>query len=225
MFRPERRHFTLFVNLIRVTRSPVRMYHGVKLGRLAIRCGAMQKLSEVAPFLALVGRPRTIVEIGAGRGGMLAAFCAAAREDATIVCVDLEDGPYGGGANNAQLRSVANAKPPQKLHLVRGDSLDPVIRDRTATLTPNGVDVLFIDGDHTFDGVSGDFRMYSPRVVPGGIVAFHDILPHSTVPDCQVDRLWASLSGSKREIVAPRELLSGGTWGGIGILEVPQSDH
>ena len=225
MFRPERRHVTLLANLIRVTRSPVRMYHGWKLGRLALRYGAIQKMSEVAPFLALVGRPRTIVEIGAGKGGMLAAFCAAAREDATIVCVDLEDGRYGGGASDAQLRSVANAKASQKLHLVRGDSLDPAIHEHTAMLTPNGVDVLFIDGDHTFDGVSGDFRMYSPLVVPGGIVAFHDILPHSIVLDCQVDRLWASLSGSKREIVAPRELLRGGTWGGIGVLEVPSADR
>lgn len=225
MFRPKRRHVTLLVNLIRVTRSPARMYRGVKLGRIATRCGAIQKMSEVAPFLALVGRPRTIVEIGAGHGGMLAAFCAAATEDATIVCVDLEDGPFGGGASNAQLRSRADAKPLQKLHLVRGDSLDPAIRERTAALTPNGVDVLFIDGDHSYDGVSGDFRMYSPLVAPGGIVAFHDILPHSVVPECQVDRVWASLTGSKREIVAPRELLGGGTWGGIGVLEVASADH
>jgi len=201
------------------------MYRGVKLGRLAIRCEAFQKLSEVAPFLALVGRPRTIVEIGAGMGGMLAAFCAAATEDATIVCVDLEGGPFGGGRSDAQLRSRANARPLQKLHLVRGDSLDPAIRERTAALTPNGVDVLFIDGDHSYDGVSGDFCMYSPLVVPGGIVGLHDILTHSLVPGCEVDRLWGSLSGSKREIVAPRELLDGGTWGGIGVLEVPSADH
>lgn len=225
MFRPKRRHVTLLMNLIRVTRSPVRMYRGVTLGRLAIRCGALQKLSEVAPFLALVGRPRTIVEIGAGKGGMLAAFCAAATEDATIVCVDLEGGPFGGGASDAKLRSRANAKPLQKLHLVRGDSVDPATRERTAALAPNGVDVLFIDGDHSYDGVAGDFRMYSPLVVPGGIVALHDILTHSIVPGCEVDRLWASLTGSKREIVAPRELLHGGIWGGIGVLEVPRADH
>ena len=202
------------------------MYRGVKFGRVAIRCGAIQKLSEVAPFLALVDRPRTIVEIGAGKGGMLAAFCAVAGEDATIVSVDLEGGPFGGGASDAQLRSRANVKPRQKLHLVRGDSLDPAIRERTASLTPKGVDVLFVDGDHSYDGVSGDFRMYSRLVVPGGIVAFHDILTTLSVePGCEVDRLWGSLTGSKREIVAPRELLRGGTWGGIGVLEVPSADR
>jgi cephalosporin hydroxylase len=225
MFRPMRRHVTLLVNLTRVTRNPVRIYRGVKLGRLAIRRGAMQKLSEVAPFLALVGRPRTVIEIGAGQGGMLAAFCAAASNDATIVSVDLEGGPFGGGADDAQLRRRANPKPQQTLHLVRGYSLDPAIRERTAALTPDGVDVLFIDGDHSYEGVAGDYRMYSPLVVPGGIVAFHDILAHSKAPDCQVDRLWASLPDAKREILAPRELLAGGTWGGIGVLEVSAEEH
>ena len=192
MFRPKRRHVTLIVNLIRMTRKPVQMYRGVKLGRLAIRCEAFQKLSEVAPFLALIGRPRTIVEIGAGKGGMLAAFCAAAKQDATIVSVDLEGSPFGGGRATLYSAARANAKPDQKLHLVRGTPSTLRFAKRTAALTPNGVDVLLIDGDHSYEGVSGDFRIYSPLVVPGGIVALHDIGTHSVVTTCEVDRLWAS---------------------------------
>jgi len=38
-------------------------------------------------------------------------------------------------------------------------------------------DFLFIDGDHTYEGVEGDFEMYSPLVRRGGIIAFHDIVP------------------------------------------------
>jgi predicted O-methyltransferase YrrM len=37
-------------------------------------------------------------------------------------------------------------------------------------------DFLFIDGDHTYQGVKQDFQMYSPLVKKGGIVAFHDIV-------------------------------------------------
>jgi len=36
---------------------------------------------------------------------------------------------------------------------------------------------LFIDGDHTYEGVRKNFEMYSPLVRRGGIVAFHDIVP------------------------------------------------
>lgn len=36
------------------------------------------------------------------------------------------------------------------------------------------VDLLFIDGDHTFDGVRDDYFMYE-SLVPRGIIAVHDI--------------------------------------------------
>jgi 23S rRNA U2552 (ribose-2'-O)-methylase RlmE/FtsJ len=216
---PKRRHLTLLVNMLRVTRNPVDAYRGVRIGRLAIRNRAAQKLSEVGPFFAAFGRPQTVVEIGAGRGGMLAAYSAAAAGDATIVSVDLEGGPFGSGVSDAELRTRANARPGQTLHLVRGDSRDPEIYERVHGLVPDGVDVLMIDGDHSYEGVSSDFRMYSQLVKPGGIVAFHDILPHSVWTDCQVDRLWAELPvDGRQEITSPRERAAGGTWGGIGIV-------
>jgi predicted O-methyltransferase YrrM len=39
------------------------------------------------------------------------------------------------------------------------------------------VDFLFIDADHSYEGVKKDFEMYSPLVRKGGIIAFHDIIP------------------------------------------------
>jgi cephalosporin hydroxylase len=179
----------------------------------------LQKLSEVAPFLARIGRPSCVIEIGSGNGGMLAAFCAAAADGATVVSVDLEDGPFGAGAPTEHLRNRANPKPGQTLHLVRGDSRDVRVRDRVAGLLPRPADVLLIDADHTYAGVKADYELYSPLVAVDGIVAFHDILPHSGVPDCEVDGFWRELAGGKHEIVAPRELdREGGTWGGIGLL-------
>lgn len=205
--------------MLRVTRNPVGASRGIKVGRLAIRKGAMQKLSEVAPFLALIGHPRTVVEIGAGKGGMLAAYCAVAADDATIVSVDLEGGAFGKGVTDAELRSRANARPRQKLHLVRAHSGDRETYQRVAKLVPSLIDVLVIDGDHTYDGVSTDYRLYSPLVARGGVIALHDILPHSVETECQVDRFWAELTGpGRREIVSPNELQNGGTWGGIGIV-------
>ena len=46
-----------------------------------------------------------------------------------------------------------------------------------AILKDNKVDFLFIDGDHSHEGVKKDFEMYSPLVRKGGIIAFHDIVP------------------------------------------------
>ena len=36
------------------------------------------------------------------------------------------------------------------------------------------IDVLFIDGDHSIEGCKLDFELFSPKVVIGGYIAFHD---------------------------------------------------
>ncbi|MCU0561859.1 MAG: class I SAM-dependent methyltransferase [Desulfobacterales bacterium] len=36
---------------------------------------------------------------------------------------------------------------------------------------------IFIDGGHAFDTVMGDFRGWSPHLIPGGLLAFHDVFP------------------------------------------------
>ena len=43
-------------------------------------------------------------------------------------------------------------------------------------LTASRSDFLFIDGDHTVEGVTKDFLLYRPLVRKGGVIAFHDIL-------------------------------------------------
>jgi predicted O-methyltransferase YrrM len=39
---------------------------------------------------------------------------------------------------------------------------------------PPKVDFIFIDGDHSYDGISKDWRLYADKVRPGGIMALHD---------------------------------------------------
>lgn len=43
-------------------------------------------------------------------------------------------------------------------------------------LCPNGIDLAFIDGDHSYLGVANDFAIIYPRLTPRGIVVFHDTL-------------------------------------------------
>ena len=44
-------------------------------------------------------------------------------------------------------------------------------------------DFIFIDGDHTYDAVKQDFEQWFPLLQPGGIVAFHDSAPVTSMPD------------------------------------------
>ena len=40
----------------------------------------------------------------------------------------------------------------------------------------NPLKILWIDGDHTFNGVMSDFTLFKPYLTPGSIVCFHDVL-------------------------------------------------
>jgi predicted O-methyltransferase YrrM len=63
---------------------------------------------------------------------------------------------------------------------------------------------LFIDGDHSYDGVRQDFEMYAPLVRPGGLVAMHDI--NTLAEDHHVWRYWGEIKERHRteEIIADR---------------------
>lgn len=56
-----------------------------------------------------------------------------------------------------------------------GYSNESSVVEKTYGQFKDGVDVLFIDGDHSYKGVLTDWLLYSPLVKVGGIIAFHDI--------------------------------------------------
>lgn len=44
-------------------------------------------------------------------------------------------------------------------------------------LVPDGLDLVFVDGDHTRNAVILDIFNYAPKVLPGGFMVFHDTAP------------------------------------------------
>src|SRR5262249_52886582 len=84
--------------------------------------------------------------------------------------------------------------PAQSVYLVRGNSHDPSTVERVETLLGGRkVDVIFIDGDHSYAGIRQDFLEYRRLVRQGGIVAFHDIVHNRFDPDIDVARFWDEL--------------------------------
>jgi cephalosporin hydroxylase len=197
-------------------REIVELAFAVRAGEATI--APIQVRSELEALLELVQEVggRTIVEIGSEFGGTLFALTRAAAPDACIVSVDL---PVPDGyPREREPVYQAFAGDRQRLHLVRGDSHDPATRDRVAEIIGGQADLVFIDGDHAYEGVLADWELYRPLARPGGIVAFHDIIPGSDEDVGGVPRLWSELRGSveTEEIVAdPRQ---GGY--GIGIVRV-----
>ena len=140
-----------------------------------------QERSEIRSFLFMISeaRPKTVLEIGTSYGGSLFCLARVATPDAVIVSIDLPHGEFGGGY--PVWRSVLYrffAGPAQRLRLLRADSHEPqTLEAARAALDGRQVDVLFIDGDHSYEGVKRDYEMYQSLVRHGGVIAFHDIVP------------------------------------------------
>ncbi len=85
------------------------------------------------------------------------------------------------------------------------------------------IDFLFIDGDHSDEGVRKDFALFAPLVREGGIVAFHDIADADWMRehDCYVYQLWSQVkadsSWSAEELTKEPPEESGQVMG-IGVL-------
>ena len=161
-------------------------------------------------------KPKVILEIGTAKGGTLFLFSRIASNDAKIISLDLPHGEFGGGYSIFKIplyKSFAQDK--QKIYLVREDShKNKTLNKITSILGDNKIDLLFIDGDHTYKGVKKDFEMYSPLVKKTGIIVFHDIA--KIEKPTEVRKFWKQIKGSKQEIIEDQNQ----GWGGIGILQV-----
>jgi O-antigen biosynthesis protein len=195
----------------------------MELADEAVARGAMQKASEFCALADLLSERelQCIVEIGTARGGSLYAWCQLAAPDALIVSIDLPGGPFGGGYSADEAEAFAQfTKPGQRLVCVREDShAEPTRQRLEEILEGRKIDFLFIDGDHTYYGARQDFLLYAPLLAEDGVVALHDIVVHTDVPECRVDALWQEVKGRFEHIVFldPEDDRGWGSWGGIGV--------
>jgi predicted O-methyltransferase YrrM len=139
----------------------------------------LQVRSEISQLLQLLAeaKPQRVLEIGTANGGTLFLFARTAANDAHLISVDLPAGEFGDGYPIWRIPLYHSfAKPGQRIDLIRADSHDDLTRVRIERLLQGAkLDFLFLDGDHTYDGVKADFQMYSPLIRSGGLIAFHDI--------------------------------------------------
>jgi predicted O-methyltransferase YrrM len=202
--------------------------------RFGIKLPPWQHRDELGRLLEILRQRnvRTVVEIGTGNGGTLFLLAQAASEDALVVSVDLPAGEFGGGYpiwRAALYHGFATRR--QRIVLLRRDSHEPeTVHELLKVLHERQIDFLFIDGDHSYQGVARDFEMYAPLVSPTGLIGFHDIIPGLSIPDrfrdrhgddisCvgDVPRFWQEL----RARVPTTELVADWDQGrfGIGLVE------
>ena len=114
-------------------------------------------------------------EIGRFKGGSTLIFAAALPEGVELWSYDLHvalRGDMPGAELDAELRdALARYGLEGKVHLVVADS-------RTVDPPPAPLELLFVDGDHSYEGAKADFERWSEFVRPGGQLLFHDAVDH-----------------------------------------------
>ena len=156
----------------------------------------LQHKVEFLEFMKLIApvQPSRVCEIGSFKGGTGFLLSRVLPQNAILVLLDLEYGP----PRRAALRSMARGN--QQVFTLIGDSHRIEMRDEVSRKCGGDLlDVLFIDGDHSYEGVSRDLEIYAPLVRSGGVIAFHDIVPlksggdSTTANPGNVPKFWEEL--------------------------------
>jgi hypothetical protein len=134
---------------------------------------------EHIPFgMALIEmlRPRVLVELGVHQGGSYLAFCeAVATLGLPCSCygVDTFAGDEHAGNYGQEVENALRA-----LHDARYGAFSRVVKatfDEAAAAMPDGsIDLLHIDGFHTYEAVAHDFATWLPKLSERAVVLFHD---------------------------------------------------
>lgn len=212
-------------------------YRPYKIRTLQLR----EEIRQLAQFVASK-EPDTVLEIGTADGGSFYTWARYFDTATHLISLDLPGGEFGGGYNKRKTDIYRRFAPHKRMEFVRDNSHDLTVKNRVAELIPNSkaIDFLFIDGDHSYEGVKQDFEMYGDLVAEDGVIAFHDIVNHPDtqeevenrgdinsidqrhliwsqgVKNTEVHEFWKEV----REEYDTKEFISHSkqTWGGIGIV-------
>jgi len=113
--------------------------------------------------------PKTIVEIGVLHGGTLAVFKMCFPK-ARVVGID----------NAAEAVGREEFIKQHGLEMIIADSQKKETATNLSKMVGE-IDFLFIDGDHSYEGVKKDVFNWIPKCKDNAIVAFHDIGPAGSV--------------------------------------------
>ena len=149
----------------------------------------------MAGWVVEAARPRLLVELGTHAGASYFAFCQAVQEnglDTRCYAVDTWQGDeHAGEYGEDVFKAVADH------HRDHYEGFSKLMRmtfdEACGYFDDASIDLLHIDGLHTYDAVRHDFETWLPKMSPRGVILFHDTNVRER--DFGVWKLWAELRG------------------------------
>jgi predicted O-methyltransferase YrrM len=130
-----------------------------------------------AAWLIKQQRPALLVELGTHTGNSYFTFCQAAQEEGIAVkcyAVDTWQGDEHAGIYGQEVFEQVHVHN-QDFYSGFSRLLRMTFDDAANYFADGSIDLLHIDGLHTYEAVKHDFDTWLPKLAPGAIVLFHDI--------------------------------------------------
>jgi O-antigen biosynthesis protein len=143
-----------------------------------IRLHAESAWNEHVPFAMLLVellRPRVVVELGTHRGVSFCAFCQAVsdiRSETRCYAVDTWAGDDHAGHYSNEI--YEDLKEYHKKYESFSRLLRMTFDEALQHIPDYSVDLLHIDGLHTYEAVKRDYETWLPKMSENGVILFHD---------------------------------------------------
>lgn len=137
-----------------------------------IRSFVTKEEKQILYHYALSLSPNCIaVEIGSYLGASSSCLAEAlAKNQNKLICIDTWNNDAVSDAKADVYSDWENSVKLYRTNItpIRGFSYDVI------DLIPNNISLLFIDGDHSYEGVKKDILLYLPKMKKDGILIMHD---------------------------------------------------
>ncbi len=122
-------------------------------------------------------RPKVCVEIGSARGKSACTIGLALRRNGSgkLYAIDPHRPTEWNDTNSADSFTIIT----ENLRKAGVSEYVEIVRNTSSEAAANWqrpIDLIFIDGDHTYDGVKADWNLFVPHIREFGVVVFHDTL-------------------------------------------------
>lgn len=162
-------------------------------------------------------KPNTIVELGTHYGGSYFAFCDSVNNQKSATkcyAVDTWQGEEQAGFYDESVYRFVNG------HNRRFDNFSKLLRckfdEAVNQFDSRSIDLLHIDGFHSYEAVHNDFSTWLPKVSNSGIILFHDVMEKKE--GFGVHQLWSELKQTYQDQCFEFEHSHG-----LGVLSLDQN--
>jgi hypothetical protein len=162
-------------------------------------------------------KPDTLVELGTQAGLSFFTFCQSVKEnnlDTICYAVDTWEGEEHTGKYEEDIflsvQDYARKEYAGNTYLLR-----KLFSEALEQFSDESIELLHIDGLHTYEAVKEDFETWYPKVRPGGVILFHDI--YSRIMDFGAWKFWEELTPQYPTFEFKHGF-------GLGVLQKPFAD-